>query len=293
VTARAARIHAGGLRSASQRMAVRRPAAKRCAGQALVEVLAATLLLIPIWLAVYYISRWHDLQFTTQNAARYAAVESWMSGGLDAAPRVAAVTRERLFSRALARFRSEGAPEAAASLGDVPQWLDHGAGAPLLSAQPGPEVQIDPVGQAAEVTRLETLGFDLIAPAIAVGRGPFDLPRDAARSVVVRAPVRAGIDLPGLAADQPFVLQERSVLMVSTWAARDAAQVVRRIDSISPAGQLRELMEPLRGFRWAVRALEPAFDALCLGRTSPDIVPPDRLVGGNRAGYDMRTEDCP
>jgi hypothetical protein len=101
-----------------------RVGAMRSRGQALVETLVACLLLLPLWWAVYYVSRWHDVQFTTINAARYAAFASWTAAGRDAPGYTAAIARERLFSRDPARFTADGAAAAADSLGAVEQWRD-------------------------------------------------------------------------------------------------------------------------------------------------------------------------
>ena len=55
---------------------------------------------------------------------------------------------------------------------------------------------------------------------------------------------------------------------------------------------MRELVRPLEPVRWAVSLFEPAVERLCLGRTEPDIVPPDRLVGGRGAPLDLRARRC-
>ncbi len=273
--------------------AIAGPAVRRAGGQALVETLAACLLLVPLWLAVFYISRWHDLQFTTINAARYAAFESWETAGIEPAARTEAVTRERLFSRSAGRFTASGAPDAARGLGDVAQWRDHADGEPLLDLQAPPSIRVAGAAPPESVQAIEALGFDLITPALVAGTGSFDLQRDAVREAVVRAPLRFGVDLPGRGATEFMTLQERQVLLVDTWAASGPTQLVRRIDALSPAGRLRELAAPLRPLRWAIRAFEPAFDQFCPGRPGPDLVPPDRLVGGNRIQFDLRQEPCP
>jgi hypothetical protein len=251
-------------------------------GQALVEVLLATLLLVPLWLGVVYISRWHDLQHATIGAARYAAFESHASAGREGPARIEATLRRRLFSRDPARF-SQSAP-GPADVGVRPQWADHRGEPSLLDRDAGPRLQLAVAPQTAEVATAEPRLFGMLAPARFVGGPGFDLQRDAAR--------RAPGPLPAPVGGLRLTLTERLSLLVDPWAARDPAQVAARIDSLSPAGRLREWVRPLEPVRWAVALFEPAFERLCLGRTDPEIVPPDRLVGGRGAALDLRSRRC-
>ena len=263
----------------------------RAAGQALVEALAAALLLVPLWLAVYYISRWHDLQFATIAAARYAALASFVGAGRDDPQRIARETRHRVFSRAEDRFAAGGGGEPA-DIGDLPQWRSHADDSPLLDLRQGPQVAVMNSPQPAVLEQREEQAFALIAPARAVGSGAFDLQRSAARSAVARLEVGPVLAMAAPLSAQRLVLTESLSLLVDPWAASGRSMVLRRIDSLSPAGQLREWVAPLQPLFWAIEQIEPAAARLCLGRVEPDLVPVDRLSGGSLLRRDLRTVPC-
>ena len=264
-------------------------AGQRDRGQALVEVLVALLLLVPMALAVVYIGRWHDLQHATIGAARHAAFEAWVAAGRADAAAVEDATRRRLFTRDAGRFGAGAA--AAAAVGDLPQWRDHAGRASLVGAG-GPVVQLAPAAQPEEVARTEQIALDMIAPARAVGGPPFDLQRNASRAATVSVPVwhAAGLEAPfgGLR----FTLRESLQLLVDPWASAGRRQVASRTDALSPVGAMRDLARPLEPVRWALALVEPAAARLCLGRIEPDIVPPDRLRGARAPALDLRTRPC-
>jgi hypothetical protein len=259
-------------------------------GQALVETLVATSLLLPLWLGVVYLSRWHDLQHATIAAARYAAFEAHASAGREAPQRIEESTRRRLFSREVDRFTA--AAPATEAAGALPQWADHRGTASLLDREAGPRVEVTAAPQPAFVADTEQQAMLLIAPARAVGGPAFDLQRGASRRATVRVALRHGEALPPPFGGLRFTLTERLELLVDPWAARDPSQVVSRVEALSPVGRLRELVRPLEPVRWAVSLFEPAVERLCLGRTEPEIVPPDRIVGSRSPAIDLRTRRC-
>ncbi len=253
------------------------------------ETLIATSLLLPIWLAVVYVSRWHDLQHTTIAAARHAAFEAHVSAGREGRAHIESTTRLRLFSRDPRRFELDAVAD---DVGERPQWSDHRGSAALLARDPGPGVDLVAVPQPAVVAGAEQQVFMLIAPARAVGGPPLDLQREAARGATVTVPLQHADDLPPPFRGLRLQLSERLRLLVDPWAARDPRQVAARVESLSPVGRLSELVQPLEPVRWAVSLFEPAVQRLCLGRIEPDIVPPDRLVGARGPALDLRTRPC-
>jgi hypothetical protein len=253
-------------------------------GQALAEALVALLALVPLWLAIFYVSRWHDLQQATIAAARHAAFESWVGAGRTDAD-VAESTRRRLFGAGPARIPATGA-----TTGTPSRWRDH-RGAALLAPE-GPLVTLGPAAQPLRVEQAERLAFGMIAPARAVGGPPLDLQRDAARGATVVVPLLHDGALPAPFAGLRFSLRERLEILVDPWAARAPVEVARRVDALSPTAELRALSRPLEPVRWAVGLFEPAFERLCLGRVDTEIVPADRLRGGRLPLADLRTRPC-
>lgn len=265
-------------------------ALRRPLGQALVEVLVALLVLGPLWFGILLVARWHDLQQTAIGAARYAAFESWVAAGSVDAAAVREATRRRLFTDEPRRFAATAAAGAVSTVGGLPRWRDpHGT---ALIAASGPEIEIRAVAQAPMIENAEQLAFVMIAPARAVGGPAFDLQRNAARAATVSVPIVHGASLPQPLAGLRFTLVERLELLVDPWAAADPRAVAQRTAALSPTEALRRLSRPLEPLRWAASLLEPAFERFCPGRIEPDIVPPDRLLGGRLPPADLREQPC-
>jgi hypothetical protein len=260
----------------------------------------ATLALVPLWIAIHYVGRLHDIQHATIAAARYAAFESHVAAGRDASDRIAAITRERIFTRAPGRFGSGASNAVSGAVGALPQWRDPLRGESLIDLATGPEIAVGATNQPDGVEQAERAAFALIQPALVAGQGAFDLQRAAARRATVRTIIRplawpsSTLAQGGEPAAQfpALALRERLTLLVDPWASESSLQVRRRTDALSASAALRDLTAPLNPLRWAVRLFEPAIDRLCLGRLEPDLVPPDRLLGGTRYRYDLRTVAC-
>ena len=246
------------------------------------------LALLPLWLGILYVSRWHALQHATIGAARHAAFEAWVDAGRGDPAELTARTRRPGVSDDPARFAGAVA-EPDLPLAQRPLWRDQRGG--RLVTEPGPRVRIDPAAQPEQVEQAESFAFALIAPARAVGGPRFDLQRTAARRGEVAVPLQHAADLPEPFGGLRFTLVERLELLVDTWAAADPAQVARRTAALSPSAALRELARPLDPVREAVALFEPAFERVCPGRIEPDIVPGDRLLGA-RDPVDLRLRPC-
>lgn len=257
-------------------------------GQAMVETLVALLVVVPLWIGIFYVSRWHDLQHAAIAAARHAAFETWVAAGTVDPAQVEALTRRRIFSDDPARFVA-AAPGAAQAGEARPLWQDS-RGARLVAA-PGPSVAVGRTAQPEEVAEAERFAFGLIGPARSLGGPPFDLQRDAARGVTVTVPVAHAADLPAPIGGLRFDLVERRQLLVDPWASAAPVQVERRTAALSTSAALQALVRPLEPLRWAVSTVEPAFARLCLGRIESDVVPEDR-VRGARSILDLRQRPC-
>ena len=225
-------------------------------GQAMVESLAATLLLAPLLLAIVGLSSLQSAEQATLGAARAAAVAA--HHGLDGAagPLPPAKVRELYLG-------------AAGMQGSL-----------VIGAAPEPE--------AAE--QAGSIALALILPARVVGVGALDLgPADAVAARATAAPegVLGGLVPSG---SEPRVTAE-STLMRDDWDADGAARVWQRAAALSSAGRLAAWRAPLSVLAAPMELLEPAVGRLCLGRIDPDIVPADRLRGAARAP-DLRTRPC-
>lgn len=252
----------------------------------MVETLVALLVVVPLWIGIFYVSRWHDLQHATIAAARHAAFEAWVAAGAEDPAEVEATTRRRIFEDDPARFRG---PAPAVDGGDRPLWQDMRGD--RMVAAPGPAIVVGQAAQPEDVAQAERVAFDIIGPARALGGPRFDLRRDAARGASVTVPIALAADLPAPIGGLRFSLVERRQLLVDPWASAGPVQVERRTASLSTVAALQALTRPLEPLRWALSLVEPSFARLCLGRIDADVVPEDRVQGAHTV-LDLRQRPC-
>lgn len=228
----------------------------RTRGQAMVESLAALLLLTPLLFAVVRLSATQSAEQATLGAARAAALAA--HHGLDAPG--GALPVERI------------------------QDLFH------PDAETHPEVRTSAARQASSAELAEDIALTLIVPARVVGVGDVDLARS--RAVAVQAsvavPAVSAVSVPDEARSR---VSASLSLMVDDWDARSAADVWQRTAALSTTGRIAAWRGPLTTLAAPMRLVEPAVARLCLGRIDPDIVPEDRLRGPGRAP-DLRTQPC-
>lgn len=228
----------------------------RSRGQALVEALVASLLLVPFFLAVVQLALTQSTEQAALEAARTAAFAAHL--GLDQAqgPLPPQRVRELFF--------------------------------------PGPdrpsEVAVILASQASAAEQAESVAMTIIAPARLVGAGDLDFPRSRAfegRAGSEVAPMSGPLD-PSATGRR---LSARLPMMSGDWDADGAAAVWQRTAALSSAGRIAAWRSVLSPVAAPLRLFEPAAERLCLGRIDPDIVPADRLRGVARA-TDLRTEPC-
>ena len=225
-------------------------------GQALVESLAATLVLSPLLLAVVQLAALQSVEQATVGAARAAVLAA--HHGLDAAT------------------------------GPLPADRIRG----LFFADPGATAEVGTVTarQAPSAELAEDIALAIIIPARVVGTGELDLARS--QAVAARVTVDAPRIYDAIMPDASAVrLSAGLTLMRDDWDAESAADVWRRTAALSTTGRIAAWRGPLTALAAPIRLLEPAVGRLCLGRIDPDIVPEDRLRGLVRAP-DLRTQPC-
>jgi hypothetical protein len=225
-------------------------------GQAMVESLAATLMLTPLLLAVVQLSALQAAEQATVGAARAAALAA--HHGLDGA--AGPLSSERIRGMFFAD------PEA------------------------GGEVGKGASRQTPSADLAEDIALAMIVPAQVVGAGDLDLARS--RAIASRASVEVTQVFEANMPDMPRPRVSAGLpLMLDDWEADSASAVWRRTAALSSTGRIAAWRGPLTTLAAPMRLLEPAVERLCLGRIDPDIVPEDRLSGLVRAP-DLRAKPC-
>lgn len=228
----------------------------RVRGQAMVESLAATLVLTPLLLVVVQLSALQAAEQAAVGASRAAALAA--HHGLDAA--TGPLSSERIRSLFFADVEADASVATGAAR------------------------------QAPSAELAEDIALAIIVPARVVGTGDLELARSQAISarVSVDPPLVYEAIMP---APERARVSAGLPLMVDDWDADGAAEVWRRTAALSTTGRIAAWRVPLTTLGTPMRLLEPAMERLCLGRIDPDIVPEDRLRGLARAP-DLRSQPC-
>lgn len=250
-------------------------------GQAMVEAAVILLVVVFLFLGILYLGKFHDIQASTIQAARYAAWERTVhsQAGLSDT-RVQNQARARLFAWNRDPFKSsDGLADNSRWTQQTAVWYDH-AGTQRLIARPS-DVTIGtttgPLPGVAGTTISNVFGIIGAFEGLAGGEA---LPRDglATSNVAVKL---ANINLlPAPLNKMDLTLQESSSVALDSWDASGPRQAALRTRGFTLAGPVTQLDGLLTPIEWALSLIEPSFRDLHLGQVCPDIVPADRLQGG-------------
>lgn len=238
---------------------VRAVVRSRSGGQAMIESLIGSLLLIPLFLGVWYVG-------TLQIAH------------LD----IAAGLRET----ALTVYVRDSVESVESTLGDIVSMKAPASDVLDWQITTGVDSRFASSSVAQTQNQLEAL----LSPVTAIASEPFDLGpvrplRLVVTSVIAPAPWSGVAEL----VPQHHSQQALGVL-VGTGESSGREQTLSRTRGLSPAEWFSSLMSAFDPLRSAITLLEPSFENFCPGQIEPDIVPADRLPPS--AGDDLRSRSC-
>jgi len=267
-------------------------------GQAMVEFLiAATLVLIPLFLTVPLLGKYMDLKATSIQAARYAAWERtvWF-GHADwtAAQKtdlmIQREIQQRFFSdTATVKLQStDGNATGWGGTGPKPLWRDR-AGNPMLVAYDSNVTQ--------GVAKDDTPGLinDILDPVVSaisfVGGilgAAFVLDMDSQYTASVNVqtvqtrPIRQVLDRGADTGAVTPLFSEKNVLIANGWSANGAAQVKAQTEGLTPTSFLQRspISDVLTVIQYLAYVFAPELKPNHLklgGEIKPDVVPDDRL----------------
>lgn len=256
-------------------------------GQALVEFLiAASLLLVPLFFMISYVAKYHDMQAATIQAARYAAWErtvyfgsgDWASG---TATKSDATIQNEIRSRFLSA-RGTGFANPTTENNSI--WSDH-AGEPILGtwSQASPSAQTPGTGDYVLVKVqgvIETIGK-------VIGADGFKLDMKSLYSATVSVtPANSNaISRIFAGADGSFsllTLTEKNVMVANGWSANGKTFVEKQTGSLALTNVFdRDPLSTVLDYaKTGLKVFYPEFGGLDLGKMQVDNVPGDRVSGG-------------
>lgn len=248
-------------------------------GQALVEAAIIFGVVILLFLGIFYLGKFHDVQASAIQSARYAAWERTVhSPAAMSDTRLQNQARQRLFTWNRDAFKDTDALANGARFGTQNAvWRDH-AGQARLVDRPD-DVQIGTTSGP-----LPGLATQTIAKGIGALTGVLDgitggeaLPVGGTVTGNVTVRLNNMALLPEPLDRLDLTLRESAAVMVDSWDASGPEQAARRSRTFTLAGPLSQIKGVLDPVDAALSWIEPAFKDLHFGQVCPDIVPSDRV----------------
>lgn len=250
-------------------------------GQAIVEMVVVAGVMISLFIGTWYLGKFHDLQSTAIQTARYAAWERTVKPPSFSDVTLQSQARARLFSWNKNAYKaSDGKPNGSNWIAsDVnAQWTDPKG--QLLVKRP------DDVSVRTAQSALPGGAAQKFSKIISsVGGGNLNANGLYTSDVSVKLIDLALLSpqfLPDGQSSLNLTLNEKSALVTDSWDASGAAAVARNTASFSPASIFAKIEPVLSPIKWALSLLEPAFSNFEPGQVCPDVVPADRIDGGPR-----------
>lgn len=263
----------------------------RQSGQAMVEMIVISLVMVALFLGIWYIGKFHDVQASTIQAARYAAWERTARGPGFSDSQLESQTRARLFSwNQDAYLAADGIANGQAWNQQNAMWQDHANDKRLIDAPRDVTVRTAagalPGTAAAKTT--EVVGG--ITSQIGKLSGGEPLPEGGkyTGTVSVKLANLGHMDAP--LDKMNLTLTERSVIVTDNWDASSPSQAALRTRTFTPGGVLKSIDDSFGSLiKEALALIEPSFKNFHPGQICPDVVPMDRItaVGGraNQPAY--------
>jgi len=249
-------------------------------GQAMVEFIVISGVLIFVSFGIWYVGKYHDIQAATIQAARYAAWER------TAHP--TSFTDSQIQNQARARvFQWDAKPLAAADgirnngwATETSMWRAHDDSKSLVDkpsdvtvttasgALPGGAANAFS-GILGSVTSLT----GAISGGEALNKGGFYTSHVSVRIADVAS-------LPAPLNSLNLTLHESNALATDSWDASGPQQAALRTRDFTLTSVFAEISPILKPLEWALSKIEPSFLNFHPGQICPDIVPADRLDPG-------------
>lgn len=251
-------------------------------GQAMVEAAVILGIVVMLFLGIWYLGKFHDVQASTIQAARYAAWERTVhSTGNMSNTQLQSQARARLFAWNADPYKStDGLQNGAAWTAQNPNWRDHAKDARLINKPDDVSVNTTIGPLAGSAAKYMADAFGAVGAVLDGITGGEALPKGGTATGTVAVKLNNIAKLPAPLDKLNLTLRETHSLVLDSWDARDPKQAALRSRTYTLAGPLTQINSVMQPLTWALSWIEPAFDKLEMGQVCPDVVPGDRLQGG-------------
>lgn len=251
-------------------------------GQAMVEATVMFGVIVLLFLGTWYLGKFHDIQASTIQTARYAAWERTVhSTGSMSDARLQNQARARLYTWNKNAFtNTDGLRNGDNWTAQHAIWKDHSVKKRLIekpddvlvSTSMGPLA-----GKAAGVASQAMGKFTGVLDNLTGGEA---LPQGGTTTGSVSVKLANVASLPAPLNKLDLTLRETNALVVNSWDADGSRQAALRTRTFTLAGPLTQLNGLLGPVQWAISFIEPAFNDLHFGQVCTEVVPADRVTGG-------------
>lgn len=252
-------------------------------GQAMVEMVAMGGILSLLFLCIWYLGKYHDIQSTTIQAARYSAWERTVHKSADMSDaKLAAQTRARLFTFNRNAYKANDSKAGTEAWGaQNPNWSSHKLLGPSRLVDKPSAVTVATTsgplpGVAANAVTQVLAGLTKITGALSGGE---QLPPGGLQRSTVTVALTDVASLPAPLNALNISMTERSAIVSDSWDASGPQQAANRVKPFTPAAVLGKVSGILGPLSKGLAILEPAFWDFKPGQICPDIVPNDRVSG--------------
>jgi hypothetical protein len=249
-------------------------------GQAMVEMLVGTTVLIALMFGTMIIARYVDIRSATVQGSRYVAFERVTN--LKAVPdaEIERKLRARMFTISNSPLRADdGLADNAQWRDENPNWKDPSIRARRLIATPN-DVQAvtlenEPTSTASRALGAAVDGIDTFGDLVGSN---FDLDTRAFHTGIVMVKLANLESMPQPLNALNLTFTERTAVLTDSWQSGSPGAVAERTGALVPTRMFAEfsgLLGPL--LQEGLSLFEPSIDKLCLGQIDPEVVPADRL----------------
>ena len=249
-------------------------------GQALAEFCVVSGVLVSLFLGIRYIGKYHDVQASAIQAARYAAWERTAHPSTFADSQIQNQARARVFQWDSKPLAAADGISGNAWSSQTAMWRAHDDSKSLVDKPGDVTVTTQSAnlpGSAANAMSVAISGITKLLGAVSGGEA---LNQGGYYTSHVTVKLADVASLPDPLNKLGLVLHENHSLATDSWDAsgpKEAALRTRDFTLTSVFDRITPLLVPLK---FAASFMEPAFDQFNPGEICPDIVPADRLDPG-------------
>lgn len=250
-------------------------------GQSMVEMVAIGGVATMLFLGIWYVGKFHDIQASTIQAARYAVWERTVHSPAQMSDQqIERQTRARLFTRNQDAYKAADSKANGAAWGaQSANWFDHSGKKRLVEAPESVKLSMGSGGLPGKATAVVAETIDVVSKATGLVSGGEALPKGAMYTSSITVAVNNLPNMPAPLNAMNLKLTEKGALITNSWDASGSAQAANRTQRYTPAGKLNDLNVILKPMKVGLSLLEESFKEFNPGQICPDIVPIDRLQG--------------